>query len=114
MREQQIVMGTGKVLGLDQICSLEEAAVFGTRIIKAFYTGLNAGTKGLLWKVQKGNNTVYMLGSIHIADYGVYPFNHNIVDAYKDSDILGVELNLHNTEGNKYFTDIACYSDGSN
>lgn len=113
MRENQIVMGTGKDLNLDKVCTLEEAATFGTRIINVFYKNLNAGSKGLLWKVEKDGNTIYMLGSIHLANYGAYPFSHKILDAYEASDVLGVELNFYDTEGIKYFSDMACYSDGS-
>lgn len=113
MHEKQILMGTGKTLELDKTCTLEEAAMFGTRIINVFYKELNAGAKGLLWKVQKGNNTVYMLGSVHIANYGVYPFSNKVLEAYQSSDVLGVELNFYNEEGSKDYNKIAYYLDGT-
>lgn len=113
MQDKQIIMGTGKDLQLNKVCTLEEAAVFGTRIVKAFYEDLNAGAKGLLWKTQKGDNTVYMLGSIHVANYDIYPFSENILDAFEAADVLGVELNFYNQEGIAAFNQIATYTDGT-
>lgn len=113
MCEKQILQGTGKDLKLDKTCTLEEAAVFGTRIISAFYKDLDGGSKGLLWKVQKDNNTIYMLGSIHISNYDMYPLNENILDAYESADVLGVEVNLYNQEGLADYNKIAVYTDGT-
>ncbi len=113
MQEKEIVKGTGKDLNLDKTCTLEEAAVFGTRIVKAFYEDLNAGSKGLLWKVQKDDNIVYMLGSVHLANYSIYPFNESILDAYASADVLGVELNFYSQEGIADYNQLAVYSDGT-
>ncbi len=113
MRDRQILLGTGKDIHLDRVCTLEEAAVFGTRIINAFYEDLDGGSKGLLWKVQKDDNIVYMLGSIHIANYDIYPFNENILEAYKSADALGVEVNLYNQEGIADYNKVAVYKDGT-
>lgn len=113
MQAKQIIMGTGKDLQLNKTCTLEEAAVFGTRIVKAFYEDLNAGSKGLLWKAQKGDNTVYMLGSVHVANYDIYPFNKNILNAYETADVLGVELNFYNQEGLADFNQLSVYTDGT-
>lgn len=108
-----IIKGDYTGLNLNKVCTLEEAAVFGTRIIDLLYRELDAGSKGLLWKVEKDGNTVYMLGSVHIAKYGIYPFSESILEAYKKSDVLGVEVNLYNQDGAQAFAQLATYSDGT-
>lgn len=51
-------------------------------------------SKGFMWKVEKNGNTVYLLGSIHIANDGMYPLRQEIEDAFKSSAVLGVEVDL--------------------
>jgi hypothetical protein len=45
-----------------------------------------------LWKVQSGTATVYLFGSIHVADKSVYPLNEQIENAFQRSDVLVVEV----------------------
>jgi uncharacterized protein len=51
-------------------------------------------SKGFLWKVEKNGNTVYLLGSIHVANDAMYPLRPEIENAFKSSDVLGVEIDL--------------------
>jgi len=51
--------------------------------------------KSLLWKVQSGNSTVYLLGSIHFLKEDVYPLSRTIEEAYESSDKLVVEANIN-------------------
>ena len=56
-------------------------------------TGCFAYANPVLWKVQaKNNNTAYLFGSIHVADASVYPLRQAIDNAYRNSDILVVEV----------------------
>lgn len=40
---------------------------------------------GILYKVTGGNNTLYLLGSIHIGTEDMYPFGKNVLDALDSS-----------------------------
>jgi uncharacterized protein YbaP (TraB family) len=51
--------------------------------------------KSLLWKVQSGNSTVYLLGSIHFLKEDVYPLSRTIEEAYESSEKLVVEANIN-------------------
>ncbi|WOX06007.1 TraB/GumN family protein [Microbulbifer pacificus] len=55
---------------------------------------LAANDRGLLFEATKGENTVYLLGSIHLADQSFYPLRDTIADAYKSSDVLVVEADV--------------------
>lgn len=98
---------------LEQKCTYEDAAVLATKIIDKIYEGEDAGSKGFLWKVQKGGNTVYMLGSIHVANNSIYPFSKDIMEAYEKADTLGVEVRLSDQEGLQAFAKSQVYLDNS-
>jgi uncharacterized protein YbaP (TraB family) len=51
-------------------------------------------SKGFLWKVEKEGSTVYLLGSIHIANKAMYPLRPEIQKAYEASDYLVVEADI--------------------
>ena len=46
----------------------------------------------VLWRLQSRNNTVFLFGSIHVADASVYPLRPAVETAYNQSDILVVEV----------------------
>jgi len=48
----------------------------------------------VLWRIQSQNknNSVFLFGSIHVADASVYPLRPTVENAYKNSDILVVEV----------------------
>lgn len=52
------------------------------------------GGRGFLWEVQHNGNTVYLLGSMHIADGSFYPLRPEIENALQQSDYLGVEVDV--------------------
>lgn len=54
----------------------------------------NEPSKGFLWKVEKDGSTVYLLGSIHIANKAMYPLRSEIQKAYDASDYLVVEADI--------------------
>ena len=43
------------------------------RLILALYDANDAGSRGLLWKAVNGDNTLYLLGTIHMDRSNVYP-----------------------------------------
>lgn len=53
-----------------------------------------AGSQGFLWQVQGQDCTVWLLGSIHVADAGLYPLRREIERAWKRSEVLAVEVDV--------------------
>lgn len=49
---------------------------------------------GLLYKLESTSATVYVLGSIHVADESLYPLDKRINDAFERSDVLVLETEL--------------------
>lgn len=54
--------------------------------------------KSILYKVNSNSNTVYILGSIHLAKPELYPLNGEIDKAYNKSNILVVEVDAETPE----------------
>lgn len=114
MVSRGILMGTDNGLGLDQVCTTEQAVLFAIRLIQDTYTQLEAGAKGFAWKVENDGKTIYFLGSIHLANSDVYPINAELMEAFTESDALIVEANIFNKqEGMDYFLEKAMYQDGT-
>jgi len=109
-----IVKGTPRGLELNKACSTEQAVIFTTKAVQAAYDALEAGGKGVFWKVQKGGNTVYLLGSIHIGSTELYPLDDVLTDAFNEADALLVEADIINAqEGMAYYQSKAFYTDGT-
>ncbi|WP_026478838.1 TraB/GumN family protein [Alkaliphilus transvaalensis] len=114
MQARGILQGTSNGLALDQISTTEQAVVLATRLIEDTYGLLDAGAKGLIWKVEHNNKVVYLLGSIHIGKTDLYPLNQKVKEAFFKSDVLLVEANVLNQEaGVEYFLQKATYQDGT-
>jgi len=75
-----------------------------------------AASKGFLWKTQHNGNTVYLLGSIHVASDAMYPLRPEIEQALAAADYLGVELDITDIDQayiqNLLMTD-GIYNDGT-
>ncbi|WP_341281718.1 TraB/GumN family protein [Paenibacillus sp. FSL H8-0537] len=74
------------------------------------------GSKGFLWKVEKNGNTVYLLGSIHVAKDSMYPLRPEIEEAFKAAQHLAVEVDLTKldpTALQAYANKLGTYSDGT-
>lgn len=114
MLEKNILRGTGSGLDLNSICTTEQAVVFATRLIEDTYNLLDAGAKGLAWKVEHNGNTVYLLGSIHAGNSLIYPINDKLKEAFYESDALLVEANILNM-GNQLegLIELITYQDGT-
>jgi len=52
---------------------------------------------GYFWQVTNGEATVYLFGSIQMADEAMYPFNEAVENAFDSADILGVEADITDT-----------------
>ncbi len=55
-----------------------------------------AHRKFLLWKVTSPTATVYLVGSIHLADPSIYPLPSAVEKAFSDSQVLAVEADVSN------------------
>jgi uncharacterized protein YbaP (TraB family) len=53
----------------------------------------NGQEKCFLWKVTSTTNTIYLLGSVHVASVDFYPLPAEIDDAFARSKLLVVEVN---------------------
>jgi len=69
-----------------------------------------------MWEVGKGNNVVYLLGSIHVMPEDAYPLDEQIEAAFEKSDLLVVELDpgkINQNELNDLIVNSAFYPDGT-
>jgi uncharacterized protein YbaP (TraB family) len=57
-------------------------------------TETDAPHKSFLWKVVSDSNTVYVLGSIHVASPELYPLDSTIESAFDQSQNLAVEFDI--------------------
>lgn len=110
-----IFTGNEGELSLSDICSLEQACVIATRLITYIYDALDASSKGFLWEIKSDENTVYLLGSVHVASYDIYPFSNKMLEAFAKSDVLGVEVDLLNpvADVNTLLMLYGTYTDGT-
>lgn len=115
MAKYGIYTGNEGELSLKDVCSLEQACVIAARLITHLYNALDAGSKGFLWEIKSGENRVYLLGSVHLANYDIYPFGNKLLEAFKESDVLGVEVDVVNPKEdiNNLYMQYGYYADGS-
>lgn len=52
------------------------------------------GGRGFLWEVENNGTTVYLVGSMHIADDSFYPLRDEFEEAFTEADYLGVEIDI--------------------
>jgi uncharacterized protein YbaP (TraB family) len=113
MKDNGIFTGKNGELGLNDKCTIEQACVFAARIVTCVYDKLDAASKGFFWVAKSGENTVYMLGSVHMASNDIYPFSEEMLNAYKSADALAVELNLFDQAGAMKVAELGMYTDGT-
>ncbi|AWB43275.1 polysaccharide biosynthesis protein GumN [Paenibacillus sp. CAA11] len=79
-------------------------------------TGTKQAARGFMWEVKNNGNTVYLVGSMHIADDSFYPLRSEIEDAFAEADYLGVEIDLSKAAGEEQqnlITKLGTYQDGT-
>jgi len=76
------------------------------------------GAKHFLWKVSNGQNSSWLLGSIHMAPPSLYPLSPVIENAFRSAQALGVEINIGEdstiAETQQEFVRNGVYSKGDN
>lgn len=100
-------------LALERTCTYQEAMVMANRLILAVYDSQDAGSRGLLWKATNGDNTLYLLGTIHLDRDNVYPLHKSLRNAILASEEVIFELDLNDQEGIALFQSMQTYSDGT-
>ena len=100
-------------LRLADPCTYQEAMVMTERLILAVYDANDAGSKGLLWKSVNGDNTLYLLGTIHLDRSNAYPLHKSVRDALDESQVVSFELDLNDQEGLAQLVSRQSYSDGT-
>lgn len=113
MQQIGVYSGQNGEQGLEELCTTEQAMVIATRLIAIVYEAQDASSKGFLWELKSGKNTVYMLGSIHLASTDIYPFSNKLWQAFNSSDALVVEANLYDTQDVTTFMQMMYYTDGT-
>ena len=108
-----VVQGDGASLAAERTCTYQEAMVMTNRLILAIYDGQDAGSKGLLWKATNGDNTLYLLGTIHLDRDNVYPLHKSVRDAIQASEEVIFELDLNDQEGAALLQSMQTYQDGT-
>jgi uncharacterized protein YbaP (TraB family) len=79
-------------------------------------TTTDDGKKHFLWKATRDKDSVYLLGSIHVGRPDMYPLNSSVMEAFKQSDALMVEVNANDTnqlELAKKVGEIGMYPEGT-
>ncbi|MGS2722528.1 TraB/GumN family protein [Porticoccus sp. GXU_MW_L64] len=61
-------------------------------------TAWSANDKALFWKLQTEEATVYLFGSIHLANSSFYPLREEIEKAFASADALAVEADILNVD----------------
>lgn len=79
---------------LSQIHQLEEAGVTVHYDEIPVYEQTGAPAEGVFYKMEHGENTVYLFGSIHVGMEDIYPLHVAIEDAFASADYLAVEIDL--------------------
>lgn len=98
-------------LGLSKACSRQELMIFAKRAYEFFRYETGTDSKGLLWKASDEDSTVYLLGSVHVADPFVYPLSKAMLSAFEASDSLVVEADIANqNEGAAYMQQKMMYT----
>jgi len=98
MVDNGIVNGDGsKSINSSQLCTKQEAIVMAKRLFDFLAYERDEDSKGCFWKVTDDNNSVYLLGSIHVSDGSIFPMSKAIMNGFIDSDVLAVEANITQT-----------------
>ncbi|NGZ77435.1 TraB/GumN family protein [Saccharibacillus alkalitolerans] len=72
--------------------------------------------RGFLWEVKNGPTTVYLVGSMHIADDSFYPLRKEFEEAFAEADYLGVEIDVSKAADEKQqqmILSMGTYQDGT-
>ena len=100
------------ILDLDSPCNRQELMVFARKAYEFVMYEAGKDSKGAFWKVSDEDSSVYLLGSIHLAEPSMYPLSKDILEAFEEADYLAVEADVSNQqEAALYMLQKAFYTD---
>ncbi|WP_458122665.1 TraB/GumN family protein [Paenibacillus sp. Z3-2] len=85
-------------------------------VSKGTETAEKTGSRGFMWEVESNGNTVYLVGSMHLADDSFYPLHEEFEEAFAEADYLGVELDVSkgtDEAQQQLILDLGSYQDGT-
>lgn len=88
---------------LNKKISLQESICLYTRACKEIIGEENKESKGYFYKVEKGNNKIYLLGSIHLGIKEMYPIRSEIIKALNESKEIYFEIDPTDPELSKIY-----------
>ena len=112
-KDKGYVKGTQEGLELDKVCTTEQAIILASNFIKGVYADLDKGGQGLGYKITHNDNTVYLLGSIHLGTIQMYPIDTDLRAAFEESEELFVEANILVQQNTQDMLNKAVYNDGT-
>lgn len=101
-------------LNLEKPCTVQDAILFANRIVTDIYKQTEAGAKGFVWEVSDENNTVYLLGTIHLGRQELYPFSAGLNNILEKADKVAFEVDFNNQREQVYFYQKQMYLDDTN
>lgn len=110
--DKKVLLGDKDGNRLEDVATVEEAIILAGRVLTDLFNEKGVAAKGLMWKVENKGNTVYMLGSIHLADSTLYPISKDVLNAFEESDELYLEVVLDDPEGIAYLQTKQLYEEG--
>ncbi|OZB90705.1 TraB/GumN family protein [Paenibacillus sp. XY044] len=87
-----------------------------TRTVFLLSQATKEAGRGFMWEVKSNGNTVYLVGSMHIADDSFYPLRSEFEQAFAEADYLGVEIDLSKAadeEQQSMIMKLGMYQDGT-
>ncbi|MBB3130313.1 hypothetical protein FHS19_005018 [Paenibacillus rhizosphaerae] len=87
-----------------------------TRTVFLLSKATKEAGRGFMWEVKSNGNTVYLVGSMHIADDSFYPLRSEFEQAFAEADYLGVEIDLSKAadeEQQNMIMKLGMYQDGT-
>ena len=88
---------------LNKKISLQESICLYTRACKEIIGEENKESQGYFYKVEKGNNKIYLLGSIHLGIKEMYPIRSEIIKALNESKEIYFEIDPTDPELSKIY-----------
>lgn len=90
-------------MNLTRFCKLATAMLVGVGAAFAFGSQApkapESYPKGWMWEVSDGQNTIYMVGSVHMATKKMYPLPPYMLKAFHEADELEVEFDVNKAMG---------------
>ena len=110
MRKINIIGKNRKWIGIITVLVLILTIVGCSEILES-----EDSPRGIFYEVSGGENTVYLMGSIHVGEEEMYPLHPSVEEAFAASDVLVMEIDLDNLNemaAAQEMMEFAMYNDG--